>query len=448
VNKLTALLFSLTISLCVNAQSPVTLGSTSTFAVLGASTVTNTGNTVIVGNLGVSPGTAVTGFPPGIVTGGSIHAADATAATAQNDLTTAYLDAAGRGFVTFNSGGDIGGTIIMPGVYKSISSTLGITGTVTLNGNGNSNSVFIFQIPSTLTTAAGNSFVNLINGAQASNVFWQVGSSATLGTNTVFNGTILAQASVTLTTGAVLNGRALARTGAVTLDTNAVTNPGPAGTPGALSLTCPFTPGVLNQPYASALLATGGLPPYAYSITLGNLPTGLTLNIVTGTITGTPTASGLFSFTARVQDSTTAAVTTPCSINILAAPPVLSLTCAPGSGQVTVSFASALSATGGVPAYAYSISAGNLPNGLGINASTGAITGIPTVAGTFTYTGRVVDSASNNATSSCSINILAAPLPTTPAPPSLILLLTAMLLGGLYQMRERMLKLIRSLARF
>jgi type VI secretion system secreted protein VgrG len=193
---------------------------------------------------------------------------------------------------------------------------------VTLNGNGNSSAVFIFQIPSTLTTAAGNSIVNLINGAQASNVFWQVGSSATLGTNTVFNGTILAQTSITLTTGAVLNGRALARTGAVTLDTNGVTNPGASGAPGTLSVSCAYPTAVINQPYTSALLATGGLPPYAFSISAGSLPTGLTPNASTGAITGTPTALGLFSYTARVADSTTAAATANCSINVLlAAPP-------------------------------------------------------------------------------------------------------------------------------
>jgi hypothetical protein len=184
------------------------------------------------------------------------------AAAAQNDLTTAYVDAAGRA-ANATVAGDIGGQTFLPGVYKS-TSTLGITGTVTLNGNGNSSAVFIFQIASTLTTAAGNSIVNLIGGAQASNVFWQVGSSATLGTNTVFNGTILAQASITLTTGAVLNGRALARTGAVTLDTNAVTSPGSAGAPGALSVSCAFPTAVLNQPYTSAVTANGGIPPYIF----------------------------------------------------------------------------------------------------------------------------------------------------------------------------------------
>ena len=184
---------------CLRAQTPVVLGTAGNFAVLAGSTITSIGPTVVNGNIGVSPGTAITGFGPGIVLG-AIHAGDAVAATGKNDLTTAYNDAAGRACPGPPLPGNIGGSVIAPGVYCAASS-VGITGTVTLNGNGNPNSVFIFQIGTTLTTAAGNSAVNLIGGAQASNVFWQVGSSATLGTNTIFNGTIMALASVTVTTG-------------------------------------------------------------------------------------------------------------------------------------------------------------------------------------------------------------------------------------------------------
>jgi hypothetical protein len=200
--------------------------------------VTNTGPTVVSGNLGVSPGSAVTGFPPGTVTGTIYTLVGSLAGTAQNDLTAAYLDAQGRACPGPALPGDIGGKVFLPGVYCNATS-VGITGTVTLNGNGDPNAVFIFQIGSTLTTAASNSNVNLVGGAQASNVFWQVGSSATLGTNTIFNGIILAQSSITLTTGAVFNGRALARTGAVTLDSNLMTNPNtspPASVPAPPSL--------------------------------------------------------------------------------------------------------------------------------------------------------------------------------------------------------------------
>ncbi len=204
----------------------VPLGSAATFAVLAASTVTNSGPTIVTGDLGVSPGTAVTGFGPGngTVTGGAIHAGDPTAAQAQLDLTTAYNNAAGRVNPTAVPA-DIGGTVIAPGLYKAPVS-LAITGNVTLDGQNDPNSVFIFQMASTLTTST-NSTVTLINRANACNVFWQVGSSATLNTASIFNGNILAQASISLGTGATVNGRLLARTGAVSLLSNVVTKTGP-----------------------------------------------------------------------------------------------------------------------------------------------------------------------------------------------------------------------------
>jgi hypothetical protein len=159
-------------SLCLKAQAPVPLGTASTFAVLAGSTVTSTGNTVVNGNLGVSPGTAVTGFGPGIVTNGATYTGvGSLAGTAQSDLTTAYVDAAGRACPGPALAGDIGGLTFLPGVYCNSSTSVGITGTVTLNGNGNPNAVFIFQIGTTLTTASTNSTVNLIGGASASNVF-------------------------------------------------------------------------------------------------------------------------------------------------------------------------------------------------------------------------------------------------------------------------------------
>jgi hypothetical protein len=204
------------------------LGTACSFGILGGSTVTNVVGTAttVSGDVGVWPGSAITGFgPPASITG-TMHAGDATAQTAQGDLTTAYNNAAGA------AGGavlppDIGGSTLPPGVYKTTSAqpSLGITGNLTLDGQGDPNATWIFQIVSTLDTAAGNSQVLLIGSAQSHNVIWQVGSSATLGTNTIFEGTIMAQASVTLTTGAALNGRALARTGAVTLDTNTVVVP-------------------------------------------------------------------------------------------------------------------------------------------------------------------------------------------------------------------------------
>lgn len=210
------------------AAPPITLGAACSFGILGGSTVTNVPGTAtsVSGDVGVWPGSAVTGFgPPASITG-AIHPGDSVAMAAQGALTTAYNNAAGAAGGAVLSA-DIGGQTLPAGVYRTTSAqpSLGITGNLTLDGGGDPNAVWIFQVVSTLNTAAGNSNIILIGNAQSHNVFWQVGSSATLGTNTIFQGTIMAQASVSLTTGATLNGRALARTGAVTMDTNTVVVP-------------------------------------------------------------------------------------------------------------------------------------------------------------------------------------------------------------------------------
>ena len=188
------------------AQPTVGLGTATPYAVLAGSTVTNTGPSVISGNVGVDPGTATTGFPPGTVINGTQYAADAQALQAQTDLTTAYNDAAGRTPVTVESA-DLGGQTLDAGVYQA-ASAMSLTGTVTLDAQGNPNAVFIFQAGSTLITAS-SSTVLLINGANACNVFWQVGSSATLGASTTFVGSILALTSISLVTGATVMGQVL-----------------------------------------------------------------------------------------------------------------------------------------------------------------------------------------------------------------------------------------------
>jgi hypothetical protein len=208
-------------ALTVHAQVP--LGTAQNFAVLGGSTVTNTGPTLVSGNLGVSAGSAVTGFPPGFVVGGSIHAADAVAAQAQSDLTVAYNNAAGTACTANLTGQDLGAMVLTPGVY-CFDTSAQLTGMLTLNMMGDPNAVFLFKTGSTLTTASGASVV-IINSGGAScpvNLNWQVGSSATIGTGGNILGNILALTSITLNTGANLGGRALARNGAVTLDTNRV----------------------------------------------------------------------------------------------------------------------------------------------------------------------------------------------------------------------------------
>jgi ice-binding like protein len=201
----------------VAAQPPIGLGTADSFAVLAGQTVTNTGPSTITGDLGVAPGAAVAGL---LAVTGTIHTADAAADRAQSDLTAAYNDAAGR-TPPAPVAADLGGLTLAPGVYGSASS-LGLTGALILDAQGDPNAVFVFQAGSTLTTASASQ-VNLVNGAQACNVFWQIGSSATLGTASVFAGNILALTSISVNDGVTVQGRALARNGAVTLINDTIT---------------------------------------------------------------------------------------------------------------------------------------------------------------------------------------------------------------------------------
>jgi type VI secretion system secreted protein VgrG len=196
--------------------------------------VTNTGPSVVYGDVGVSPGTSVTGFPPGTIVGGALHPNDALAQQAQIDLGVAYNVIDGETPTLDLTGQDLGGLTLATGVYNFDTSAQ-LTGNLILDGGGDPNARFDFQIGSTLTTASLSS-VTLINGANANNVYFQVGSSATLGTGTVFSGNILALTSITLTTDASIDGRALARNGAVTLDTNRVGLTAAVPEPGTFAL--------------------------------------------------------------------------------------------------------------------------------------------------------------------------------------------------------------------
>jgi hypothetical protein len=266
------------------AQSPVGLGTAAAYSVIGGVSVSNTGASTLAGDLGLSPGNAssITGFPPGIVAGAT-NAANGPSLQAQTDLTTAYNTAAGEGPTTAVAA-DLAGQTLTPGIYNSASS-LGLSGALTLNGAGNPNSLFVFQAGSTLTTGSASS-VNLINGAQACNVYWQVGSSATLGTGSTFRGNILAMQSITVTTGVSVIGRALARNGSVTLDTDTFTAPACTTPTGATTTTTPKALSGTANANAKTASPTG----------TGTSATGTPGATGTGTPSGT-TGTGTLPFT-------------------------------------------------------------------------------------------------------------------------------------------------------
>ncbi|HEX9088655.1 MAG TPA: ice-binding family protein [Arthrobacter sp.] len=254
------------------ADAPVGLGTATTYSVLAGTTVTNTGSSVLGADLGVNPGSAITGFPPGQALGAT-HAGDAVAGQAQVDLTTAYNDAAGRA-VTATVSSDLAGQTLIPGVYKS-PGALSLSGALTLDGQGDPSAVFIFQAASSLTTASASSIV-LTNGAQACNIYWQVGSSAALGTSSTFKGTVMALTSVSVATGATVEGRALARNGAVTLDNNVFTAPNCAA---AAPVTTPSPSASAVPPVAAAAPAPS---PSASTVPSASPVVGPTKNTDTG----------------------------------------------------------------------------------------------------------------------------------------------------------------------
>jgi hypothetical protein len=236
------------------AQGPVGLGTATSFAVLAGSGITNTGPTTITGDTGTFPTPSETGFGS-ITQVGTNHAGDAVTQGAKDDLITAYDDAAGRTPVT-NLPVELGGSTLLAGVYTS--PTFGLTGTLTLDAKGDTNAEFIFQAGSTLITAS-NSHVLLLNGADPCHVVWQIGSSATFNTGTQFVGDVLAHTSITAQTAATFEGRLLARVGAVTLDTNTITNANcaPSGGGGG-DTTTTTTVATTSTTVASTPTTTGG----------------------------------------------------------------------------------------------------------------------------------------------------------------------------------------------
>ncbi|WP_420367673.1 ice-binding family protein [Curtobacterium sp. L1-20] len=356
-------------------DGPVDLGTASTYGVLGASAVTNTGPSVVTGDLGVSPGTSITGFgaaPNGVVDG-TVHRTDAAAAQAQRDTTTAYDVAAS---LTPNRSGltQLNGLSLTPGVYSGGALSLADTGALTLAGSADS--VWVFQAASTLTIGSGTR-ITITGGASSCNVFWQVGSSATIGTGAQFQGTVLAQQSVTATTGATVAGRLLARTGAVTLDTNRITAPTGCPTPGTTAETpaptitsgAPTT-ATAGQPYSYTVTATGTPTP---TFTASGLPAGLTLDGTTGVVSGTPTTPGSSTVTITASNGVAPSTTTTVTITVRPAAPTATPT--PTASATPTAPAAVPSATGTLTAVA--VSGGGSGSGAGELAYTGSDPTVP-----------------------------------------------------------------------
>ena len=279
--------FGLTVVTATAQQAPVNLRSDSSFALLAGTTVTVTGAGTITGNVGIFPGTAWVPGTPAVSVNGTIYAGGPVAAQAEADLTTAYNDAAGRSVAPITVAGNIGGQTLAPGLYKSTSSLAISSGDLTLDAGGNANAVWIFQIASTLTTTSGRKVI-LANGANPANIFWQVGSSATIGTTSVFSGNILAAVSISMLTGSTLSGRALAMGGAVSVDTG-------GGTSTTIPVAPPAGPSVTST--IPLNLATGVAIGNKLSATFSEAMNASTITALTFTLAqGTTPVSGAVTY--------------------------------------------------------------------------------------------------------------------------------------------------------
>jgi hypothetical protein len=412
----------------------ISLGTAQNFGVLGGSTVTNTGATTVNGDVGVSPGTAVTGFPPGLVVGGSIHNNDAVAVQAQSDLTIAYNAIVSTPCTVDLTGQNLGGLTLTPGVY-CFSSSAQLTGALTLDALGNPDALFLFKIGSTLTTSSGASVTVTNGGTSCNQVYWQVGSSATIGTGSSFAGDILALTSITLTTGADTTGRVLARNGAVTLDTNDVNTCGPGVACAVITVDPPTLPnGTVGVAYNQIVSATGGASPYTFAVSSGALPTGLTLDPNTGAIAGTPTAVGSFDFTITATDANGCPGTRLYTV-VIAAPGCPVITLSPITlppGRVGLSYSQAITPAGGTGPYTFVVASGTLPSGLTLGSTTGVISGVPLSPGLSSFTIQATDSGGCSGARPYTVTILAATVPSAiPTADPLTLILMAVALGTL-----------------
>lgn len=353
-------------------QVPVPLASAGSYAVLASSTVTNTGATAITGDLGLFPGTSVTGFPPGKITGHE-NVTTPPAKWAMANLTIAYNNASGRSNCPVTVAGNIGGQTLTPGLYKSTSSLAISSGDLTLSGGRNPNAVFIFQVASALTTTSGRKVI-LSDGAQAGNVFWQVGSSVTLGTTSVMQGTVMAHDSVSMLTGSTLNGRAFAATGEVSL----------AGSTIVVPSTAPASS------YAVTFTASGLAAGTSWSVTLGGVQTSSTTTTVAFSV-----VSGTYSYAVGVA-------------GYIATPSSGSITVSGAATSQAVAFKAAAPGTFTVSFNESGLTAGTswavTLNGVQATSSTTTIA-FTMASGTYAYTiGIVTNFTSTPSTGSVTVN--------------------------------------------
>lgn len=422
------------------AQGPP-LGAAQSFAVLGGTTVTAAGTgTVINGDVGVSPGTSITGFPAGatVVPPFTTHVNDGAAIAAQTSTTALYNTLAAMGAGT-PLGPELGGLTLTPGTY-SFATTANIASgtTLTLTGGG----VFIFKVGSALT-ANVLSNVLLLNGASACNVFFQVTSAATLN-GTTFAGNVVAQAGVTLGVGAALTGRALTTAaGAVTLSGgNRVggCSTAVAGCPTITLSPATLPGGTVAAAYSQTIVATGGVAPNSFAVTSGTLPAGLTLT-ADGVLAGTPTAAGTFTFTVRGTDANGCFASLVFTVVIAAAPPpppvcpvITILPASLPTATVGVAFSQTLTASGGTAPFTFGVTAGTLAPGLTLTPA-GVLAGTPTAAGTSTATIRAT--AANGCFAELTLtSIIVVPVPTLPQV-FFVLLASGLAALGYARLRQR-----------